>query len=880
MPSATYSTVQVGTYYSPTDLFTQVLDLNDRATYYVRAGGIKIDQPKKVMVRASNVRTPGETVSKFQYQNRHVQVEINLRSATTAGLIAAVRALIQAIERPPYVLRLATANATQYSYADVVAVTHNIPMNAQQILAGAVLKVQIDFECQPGFRGDRLWLQNRVANPGFEAPSTGYGVQVFSDTFANVDAYTVTAGTAPTVTANVMTIPAGTTVQFGSVQWEAVNNWQIRFQFATGMTVGFDPHGSAGNANNLLNIGLSGTTVNLTHTVGGTAHTLATATIALTNGNWYWLQFTHFPAGWPTGGIYGAIMQVTLANDNAGAVGTTVATLGQVPAYDAVTDMIGAPQIAVAGAAMAVGGNYNNVHIVKLFGPGDWTFVNDTGHTGMTSGAWDASQSTLANLWTSEFAVRIDCGPSGTVQGTWQNYGGGGSPPGTAAIPVTPGNTQYMSVWYRSTGLSGTARIQLITTEYSNTGAYLRSQEYFQDTDTGGAWKNHTESWVGGTNAAYLGVALRVEDGTAGASAGATVWFDNVSSWDATQTGQTAMPYCELRNMLAPAQFMVSGVIGDMPAPALLMVGSTPNLAAAGKLNIIIGRRLTPGWRAKLVRAAVVYNPSAVNNITALDSTAYAGYRVAYAGASGNYEPMFTSGNVFDYLGQFHLFTRAQVLDGSPTTQAVTPLNYSELGKYVPLQTATTSPRLGLYEGAAVTPFPDNTAFHVFDMGYVPSPPFAITALTDPSQTQETFAFLGTTESTGMYVDWGVAMPEDGEILVLQFINQTAGPPLNYWLWFYADGQVGTVNWSSEIDAIANPIHSGGGAGAGSIAPAINSFGDGVPYVDPLAATLYSPTAVPQAGVQQYGVLVYDNTNTMQPVAMDVVYSPRYLWPR
>src|SRR6185312_8106244 len=150
-PSATISTLQVGSYNSVTDAFTQVLDLNDRVTYFIRPGGATLSQPTKVYARSSNIRAPGERIAAAQYQNRHLTVALNLRATTTTGLIAACRALISAIERPPYALRIALPASTQFSYADVVAVKHTIPSDPQQILSGAIVQCEIDFECRPGF---------------------------------------------------------------------------------------------------------------------------------------------------------------------------------------------------------------------------------------------------------------------------------------------------------------------------------------------------------------------------------------------------------------------------------------------------------------------------------------------------------------------------------------------------------------------------------------------------------------------------------------------------------------------------------------------------------------------------------------------------------
>lgn len=202
---ATVSTFQVGTYNAVSDTWTLVLDLNDYVTWWIGNGSMKLDQPTKADSRSFNIRTPGERITKVQYKNRHVMVNLNLRGASTAAMLTSIRALLSAIENPPYTLRIALPGATQYTYADVVRIKHNIPADPLTILAKAIPKVTVDFECQPFFRGDRLTFQNLVGNPGFEAPAGGAGYTqasmpiAFSDPLSNLNAYTTVSGGAMTL---------------------------------------------------------------------------------------------------------------------------------------------------------------------------------------------------------------------------------------------------------------------------------------------------------------------------------------------------------------------------------------------------------------------------------------------------------------------------------------------------------------------------------------------------------------------------------------------------------------------------------------------------------------------------------------------------------
>lgn len=200
-PAATTTTFQVGTYNATNDSFTSKLDLNDGATFFILNGSLQLPQPPKVAVSSFNVRTPGEQVVRYQYKNRHIKVSLTIRGASTSALLGSVRSLLAAVEQPPYTIRMSLPGATAYTYADVRYVTHNIPADPLRILQKAIVKVEIDFTCAPFFRGDRLTLQNLVVNPGFEGPIGGSqapAVVAFQDTFANVNAYAVQAGGAPT----------------------------------------------------------------------------------------------------------------------------------------------------------------------------------------------------------------------------------------------------------------------------------------------------------------------------------------------------------------------------------------------------------------------------------------------------------------------------------------------------------------------------------------------------------------------------------------------------------------------------------------------------------------------------------------------------------
>ena len=343
---------------------------------------------------------------------------------------------------------------------------------------------------------------------------------VFNDTLANANAYSVLSGSAPSVAAHVMTIPNNTVVAFGSPSWASLNTWQFRFQWATGLTVVASLHWV--DVANRLSAQID-SNLYLNHEVGGTGHNSGITAVSLTNGTFYWLRLTQFPAapGSPTGEV--ADVQVTLFNDSAGSVGTQVATTGPVPTFDAVTALAGRPALWAAGsAALKIGGNFANVHTVSLFGPGGWSFFPTAGTTGACSGAWDQQTiSGVANPVTypggpvSSFgAARIDFAPAGTVAAGWTHYTGG-SPTGTFAIPATSGQVARASMAVRSLGLHATnASVALLINEYDASGSFLR-QDTLQSalgSVTNAGWVTLAGSATLGASCAYIALSGQVAD--------------------------------------------------------------------------------------------------------------------------------------------------------------------------------------------------------------------------------------------------------------------------------------------------------------------------------------------------------------------------------
>jgi hypothetical protein len=325
-----------------------VLDLNDGVTFSLDAAnradggkGLELEAPSRTLVMAGNIRTQGERAARGIYRhNRRLVARVILGPmASYADLVANVRALVTWLSAPhaqPVTAQYQPAGASAPVYLDVVGAAHAIPTDEGEWLRLQLEPLELVLVVRPGLRGDRVTLSNLVVNPGFEAPS-GPGVVVFNDPLANANAYGVQVGSVPSVAANVLTIPNGTRVAFGSPGWGALNVWQVRFQMLAASVPDFYLHFI--DANNYLDCFVTGSSVNLRHVIGGAAHTLASSAIALTAGNWYWLQLTQFPTvpGDPPD------LQATLYADSAGAMGAPVAggALGPVATFDAVTALSG-----------------------------------------------------------------------------------------------------------------------------------------------------------------------------------------------------------------------------------------------------------------------------------------------------------------------------------------------------------------------------------------------------------------------------------------------------------------------------------------------------------------------------------------------------------
>lgn len=893
-PSPTKSSFAIGTWNPLTDAWTQVLDLNDGTTFAIMNKGLSLPQPDKSIIESGNLRTAGVVVPRWQYKARHITVQVWLRNtSSTTALLANIRALLNAIENPPYCIRIALPGAGQYSYADVLAVKHDIPADPQTILAGAITKIHIDFECRVGLRGDRITLQNLVPNPGFEQPS-GTGVTVFNDTFATGNAYALQTGSAPTVGSNVMTMFTGSRVAFGSPAWGPINYWQIRWRWATGLTANFYLHYT--DANNSLYVSVTGTSASIIHRVAGVNTTVATATVSLANVTFYWLQITQFP-GAANDPPY---LNVYLFADSAGAPGSVLATLSG-PAHDAVTALIGRPQLEAVGNNLQVGGPFANVNNVSLFGPGGWTFSPAAGSSAV-SGAWEQNTAntftTLTNVnapLASYGALRLDAPPAGTWDTSWIVYGGG-SPTGTWAIPAPTSQLYGASVWVMSSGLSANAVIQLTIAEYNASGTFLRSGTFGQKNGNQANWTQISGTYTtGDPNCAYVNIGLRVADTTvAGESANATVWADNIQLWNQTTTGLTVMPWCALRSVRSPASLVVTGLVGDLPAPAQISIGAyCASWPSGGSITLYAGRKLATSPAAQFVASSFgAYPTSYTPTSTALlDVGSWGGYYISATLGSGvGWNPRFLSPKGSDMPGVYHLLARVRTAQSSGNLPNVSlrVVNVQQTDPGLNLLAGTDI--VGQWFGPYVYPFTAANTWQVVDAGQCNMPPFPTGAMTDPSKLYlvPRAQWLDTSGSNAVdNTDWQALLPIDGSLLMATINNpsNSFGAVTSQWLWTYVDGLLlnrgasgDSAAWTTSIEASATPNPANGAGGVGnqsSGAINVNSAADPFLTLDPTQDGANGVT-----GVNQIVAVLADQAGSVYPVFTEISYSPLYLYPR
>lgn len=722
-------------------------------------------------------------------------------------------------------------------------------------------------------------------------PSNYYGGSLDEAAFyagamssTRISAHYSAGHTGPTGTvASAMSVPSGTMLAFGSPNWQAVNQWQVRWRYSSGATATFYLHYT--DANNQLYVQITQTTLSIYHRVAGVTTLIGSDSfgIWLTLGAWYWVQITQFPS--PDTSI-APFVYALLLSDAAGAIGSGIGS-AEGKAINGATAVSGAPHIATTSAAMAVGGAYSNVHAASLFGPGGWTFQPITAGASATTPCAGAWEQTAANTYaggpvTSYGAARIDLAPVGTVDTCWRAYTGGVQY-GASAIPVYAAtNVLGVSTMVKSTGLNATHATQsLIVLEYDNSGNYLRQTTLASVTGSQAAWMALSGTLTTGASTAYLDVMLRVQDtSVAGESANGTVWFDNVQVWNQTTTGLTTMPYCELRFPQSPAQLMVSGVTGDIPTPAQVAFSAFQSSFNAGAtLSFAIGRRIVATPNGQLA--------GGIFGANILDAASYGGCYQIVASPSSSFGSAL-SGRLADMAGVYHLYARALTLQSSGNLSNMTSRVESVEGVGLWISNTDTwqfySAYVPMWSGGYIT-----DTWGMVDAGQVTMPPSTFGVLQDPTQTDYVIYTQMSDSSSSqrdLHWNWQMALPVDGGLLLGTIINASNSNInlSNKWVWGYFDGlgpqTGGAVGWavSTAISPLPTPNSASGGQGfATSGGISINNAADPYLSLDPTASGVAMGAA---AGVNQFAAYITDGALDVLNMHTEFQYVPLYLFPR
>lgn len=709
--------------------------------------------------------------------------------------------------------------------------------------------------------------------------------------------------------ASAMTIPNGGRVAFGSPAWGAMNTWQVRFRFLSGNTSRFHLHFT--DASNFLFAQVTGSALTLNQTIAGTNHVLGTVAVTMVHEGWYWIECTQFPRPTSTTVIMQTTTQATLHYDMNGQPGGLVATTANAVTFDSVTALLGRPQLQASTGALTMGGAFSSTqqptHGVSLFGPGGWWLAGDPATYSPSSGAWDgdsvrgASGST-GNTYTggpvtSLGCARVDCVPVGTVSAYWQNANTSSTANVLAtAFPAVASNTYGLSVYVKSSGVGSGCSQYLALEEYDSGGNFLREDVIQTATGAQVSWTLLSGSVAIGNTCAYVVLALRVQDANGGnPSANGIVWWDNALLWNQTSTGQSTMPWCDLRGPLSPYQVVVSGIKGDVPAPCLTQIGTnlTPASAIATSENLFfyLGQRAsvsaTTVLCGKWMDLSSFGNPPFLPSVLDASGNSSAGwYGLSTPGqtgmqvwldAYGTGEITATGQPAANAQGTYHLFGRLSTTDATLTRVTTQPTM---------VETNALGLSAGFVGATLLTPFSKATSWNIVDFGQVRLPLGNAGVLRDLTQIYDQLSvFALDSNGTQFGFDWWCLLPVDAGAI----LGASAFEPTQWgtgWMWTYFDGisaLLGTVPMPTFNTGAAASINGNAvPAAATSITGTVGAntqtlFSNNSPYL------LLDPTQlVGTTSVNQFVGFIADQSQQAWPVLplnVEFQYVPLYLYP-
>ena len=712
---------------------------------------------------------------------------------------------------------------------------------------------------------------------------------------ARISAHYTVGTTTPAVATNTLLLVANSSVSFGSPNWTAINTWRFRFRWSSGATLYAYYHYT--DANSSLRAEVTATQIVLKHTIAGVTTTLVTTTTGTTlaTGVHYWLSLTQFPSllGNQTGNMPPQI-QAVLAYDVANAIGTTVAAAGPVATTDAMTALQGGPRLGTTTGPIAFGipNSTTATHTVSLFGPGGWTRAS-TG-TGAAAAAWEQQQLTSATntgLYTggpvtSLGAGRIDVALNGTLNAQW--ICGDASSAARVLVTSPQSFTGTIKAALKSTGVANSCTQAILVNEYDVSGNFLRTQTIASTTGAQSSYLVLSGTYTLGASASYCQIVLSAVDATSG-SAGGTIWWDNVQAWSSSN-GAT-MAYCELFFPQAPAQLVVAGIVGDVPAPASLSLNTyLTTLANGSSLSVVVGRRTNSTKGMTMIGAALGATSGVGAWTYTLDGTAYGGYTIsssnlAISSAWGLWtrsnDPTFP--NLVVGQGTYHLYTRAQTAASGANTAkvAIVPLIAKLYSFVFGVASNGFNGYLAYWTGPALPPFSVAATWTLCDAGQVQLPPFPRGTLFQGGEVISATTTWSDASASAGTQNWLALLPVDGSILAATVLQYSGSTLLNQFMSINNDGvgvQVGypavwttsgTLSFISGIAGPGNFIGEGGPGTSSAATVSVNSTADAYLTLDPALL----------GGVNQIAAVLTDNVATVLPLYATITYMPLYNYP-
>lgn len=354
---------------------------------------------------------------------------------------------------------------------------------------------------------------NLLSDGGAEGVGGTTTQTLFTDNFANTNAWTTVTGSSPTVSGNVMTVPLGSQVSAGHIDWWDTQNSggtstsQIRFSPQTGFNE-TDVAISYVDQHNFIYAIMQPTVFALSYIYNSVYTNLSSAVVSLTAGNWYWLKWSKA----------GQVITISLYNDSSGAVGTLINTLSSMMPSGAAWSGLQAGKMALitgGGGAMQVGGNYANVCQVSGPVPLNWVAnLADGVVTGQIAACWSPWRSFNGNR-----SLSYSFANSGTINAYFVG------PEGVNGIAVNGGSPYTASCRYYLSNLGSGSVVYLRTIEWSSTGTVVKDSTLSPIVSGSNDWQILSGTLVTQLNTKYI--SLRFQAAFSGNASGGVAYMDS-----------------------------------------------------------------------------------------------------------------------------------------------------------------------------------------------------------------------------------------------------------------------------------------------------------------------------------------------------------------